>query len=81
MPATCPLHSLCDVAPGLVDERIEAFAPQLRAGSPAIDAGAPEDAPPGDLGGRARDGRPDLGAYEWWEPQAWLYLPVLIRGS
>jgi hypothetical protein len=81
MPALCPPQSLCGVAPGLADERIESLNPQLRDGSPAIDAGTSEGAPRDDLRGLSRDARPDLGAYEWWEPQAWLYLPLLIRGS
>ncbi|RMG52508.1 MAG: right-handed parallel beta-helix repeat-containing protein [Acidobacteria bacterium] len=37
----------------------------LQEGSPAIDAGSPEDAPADDLEGRPRDDRPDIGAYEY----------------
>jgi len=37
----------------------------LAGGSPAIDAGTATDAPAVDLEGRARDGKPDLGAYEY----------------
>lgn len=37
---------------------------RLRADSPALDAGASGDAPATDLEGKARTGRPDLGAYE-----------------
>lgn len=36
----------------------------LRPGSPAIDAGSPEDAPTTDARGRTRTGRPDIGALE-----------------
>jgi parallel beta-helix repeat protein len=36
----------------------------LKEGSPAIDAGDPENAPLRDLEGRDRDGKPDIGAYE-----------------
>jgi hypothetical protein len=51
----------------------------LQAGSPAIDAGTATGAPADDLVGYARDATPDLGAYEWWEPAAWVYLPVVQR--
>jgi hypothetical protein len=81
MPSPCPAQSLCGVEPGLADARIGTLNPQLSAGSPAIDAGTTAGAPADDLTGRQRDAHPDLGAYEWWEPQAWLYLPLLIRGS
>jgi hypothetical protein len=81
MPSPCPAQSLCGVVPGLADARIEALNPQLTAGSAAIDAGTTTGAPAEDLTGRKRDAQPDLGAYEWWEPKAWLYLPLLIRGS
>jgi predicted GH43/DUF377 family glycosyl hydrolase len=37
----------------------------LQAGSPAIDAGTPADAPPLDLDGTPRDVNPDMGAYEY----------------
>lgn len=80
MPDPCPVQSLCGIAPGLVDEQIERLNAQLQPGSPAIDAGTTEGAPGEDLRGRARDGRPDLGAYEWLTPRAWAYLPLLVRG-
>ena len=78
-PETCPPQSLCDIPPGLADERIETFNPQLTAGSPAVDAGALDGAPGEDLTGRARDGQPDLGAFELWTPSTWLYLPVVHK--
>ena len=53
--------------------------PHLQVGSPAIDAGTATGAPADDLVGCARDATPDLGAYEWWEPVAWVYLPVVQR--
>ena len=42
-----------------------AVDPHLRAGSPAINDGTANGAPRDDLEGRARDARPDIGAYEW----------------
>lgn len=60
----------------------------LLPGSPAIDAGNP--AAPGS-GGNACEAsdqrgvaRPqgtwcDIGAYEWWQPVAWIYLPLILR--
>jgi hypothetical protein len=38
---------------------------RLRAGSPAINTGSPQSAPPVDKLGLARDSRPDAGAYEF----------------
>lgn len=53
----------------------------LREDSPAIDAGLPAAAPPDDLGGRPRDIRPDIGAWEWWRVVAWVHLPMVRKGS
>ncbi len=50
----------------------------LRAGSPAIDAGTAEGAPWVDLDHRPRDTRPDIGAYEFWQPTARRYLPLVM---
>lgn len=51
----------------------------LQAGSPAINAGNATGAPHEDLEGRVRDAQPDIGAYEYWEPTARLYLPLVLR--
>ena len=51
----------------------------LQAGSPAINAGTPNGAPTVDLENRPRDAQPDIGAYEFWQPAAWLYLPLVVR--
>ncbi len=51
----------------------------LQAGSPAIDAGSTEAAPPVDLENRPRDARPDIGAYEYWQASSWVYLPLVGR--
>ncbi len=59
----------------------------LREGSPAIDTGSPIGAPAEDFDGRARpldgdgDGMVihDIGAYEAWQPVAWIYLPLVIK--
>ncbi len=51
----------------------------LQAGSPAVDVGSAADAPPDDAQGYARDIQPDLGAYEYWEPTDWVYLPVILK--
>lgn len=50
----------------------------LQAGSQAINNGTTTDAPTDDLDGRTRDAYPDIGAYEWWEPTDWVYLPVVL---
>ena len=55
MPEPCPPHSLCDTAPGLVNESIDNFDGQLLPDSPAIDAGIIEQAPLDDIDGRTRD--------------------------
>jgi len=75
----CPVntHDICG-SPGLVDDAIDTFDPHLLAVSPAIDAGLPDSAPPDDLDGRPRVGTPDLGAYEWHEPVARVYVPVVV---
>jgi len=51
----------------------------LRAGSAAIDAASHDAAPPQDLEGRQRDARPDIGAYEYWRPSAWVWLPMILK--
>ncbi len=51
----------------------------LQAGSPAIDAGSAEGAPAVDLENHPRDARPDIGAYEYRQAAAWLYLPLALR--
>jgi hypothetical protein len=53
----------------------------LQESSPAVNSGTPAGAPSNDAEGRPRDAQPDLGAYERWEPSAWIYVPVAIRGS
>ncbi|MFW6116064.1 MAG: choice-of-anchor Q domain-containing protein, partial [Chloroflexota bacterium] len=75
-----PPDSLCDVSPGLVDESIDNFDAHLTQASPAIDAGTTDGAPGDDFDGCPRDAQPDLGAYERWEPTAWVYLPLTLRG-
>jgi hypothetical protein len=61
----CPgASNLCDVLSGLANIDIDSFDATLEAGSPAIDAGNPDGAPAEDFTGRARGGRPDIGAYE-----------------
>jgi hypothetical protein len=58
-------HDVCGDRPGVADPSIDSFDGRLLAGSPAIDAGTTEGAPTVDVEGRPRDGRPDIGAYEW----------------
>jgi hypothetical protein len=66
----CPgPHDRCGVAPGLQSALIDAFDARLLPGSPAIDAGSAADGTTTDFEGRARDARPDIGAYEWREPR------------
>lgn len=81
IPDPCPAHSLCDVAPGVMDSGIDTFDAHLRAASPAINNGTPEGAPADDFTGRARDAQPDIGAYEWRALAARVYLPVIVRGD
>jgi hypothetical protein len=65
----------------------EAYGMMLTADSPAIDAGDDTVCPAVDYLGLARpadgDGDGDvvcdMGAYEWWEPVARTYLPLLVR--
>jgi hypothetical protein len=54
---------------------------RLQENSPAVNTGSATDAPSNDVEGRPRDAQPDLGAYERWEPSAWIYLPIAIRGQ
>lgn len=59
----------------------------LTAGSPAIDAALNSAAPTTDFEGQPRpiDGNgdavavADIGAYEWWLPSAYLYLPIILK--
>jgi hypothetical protein len=59
----------------------------LTSGSPAIDAGDDAHCPAIDMRSVARpldgdgDGNAhcDMGAYEWQEPSAWIYLPLVAR--
>ncbi len=76
----CPVGSndVCQ-APGLVNPSIDAFNAYLLSTSPAIDAGTTDGAPAGDFAGRPRDAQPDIGAYEWREPAAWVYLPLVLK--
>ena len=78
-PDPCPLASLCDIAPGLADQSLETFDAPLTESSPAIDAGTSQGAPVDDFAGRLRDARPDLGAYEQWEPVTWIYVPLILK--
>jgi hypothetical protein len=76
----CPVgsHDICQ-APGLVKPSIDAFNARLLSTSPAIDAGTTDSAPADDFAGRPRDAQPDIGAYEWREPAAWVYLPTVLK--
>jgi hypothetical protein len=76
----CPVgsHDICQ-APGLVNPSIDAFNANLLSTSPAIDAGTTNGAPADDFAGRPRDAQPDIGAYEWREPAAWVYLPLVLK--
>jgi hypothetical protein len=76
----CPVgaHDICQ-APGLVNPSIDAFNAYLLSTSPAIDAGTTNGAPADDFAGRLRDAQPDIGAYEWREPAAWVYLPLVLK--
>lgn len=51
----------------------------LQENSPAVNTGSAVGAPSDDLEGRPRDTHPDMGAYERWEPVAWVYLPLVLR--
>jgi hypothetical protein len=81
MPAPCPDHSLCGVAPGVANSGIDTFDAHLRADSPAIDSGTTDGAPADDFTGRPRDAQPDIGAYEWRELTAQVYLPMAVRSG
>ena len=78
-PSPCPSGSLCGVSPGLRNSSIHAFDAHLEANSPAINAGTTAGAPDDDFDGRPRDAQPDIGAYEWREPSAQVYLPLILR--
>jgi hypothetical protein len=84
----CPgPHDLCEVSPGLVNTSIDSFDARLLPSSPAIDAGTNTGCPTTDYRGYPRpvdgngDGQAvcDLGAYEWWLPTGWLYLPLVMK--
>jgi len=76
----CPgTHDQCGVAPGLASTAIDSFNAHLITGSLAINAGTLSGAPLNDFDGRVRDAQPDIGAYEWWQPTAWIYLPLIQR--
>jgi hypothetical protein len=84
----CPgSHDLCEASPGLVNPSIDAFDAHLLQSSPAIDAGDNTICAAPDYGGMARpldgngDGNAvcDIGAYERWQPVAWLYLPLVLK--
>jgi hypothetical protein len=47
--------------------------------SPAVDSGSATEAPSTDVEGRPRDTQPDIGAFERWEPSAWIFLPLAIH--
>jgi len=59
------------------DSRVENTLIDLGAGN----AGAPSGAPADDLEGRPRDAHPDMGAYEYRELSARVYLPLVSRYS
>jgi hypothetical protein len=79
----CPgPNNLCDVVPMLANQAIDNFDAHLLEGSPAVNAGTSDGAPANDFAGRVRDAQPDIGAYEWWQPSAWIYMPFVFgRGS
>jgi hypothetical protein len=80
-PDPCPLSSLCDVSPGLVEDSIDNFDAHLADDSPAIDAGTTEGAPTDDFDGHPRDALPDMGAYERreWMTKYRVDLPIILR--
>ncbi len=53
----------------------------VQADSPAINAGSAVGAPTTDLENRPRDAQPDIGAYEFWQPAAHIYLPLVVRAG
>ena len=59
-------HNLCDMPAGLANPSLDAFDAHLQPGSPAIDSGSPEFAPPDDIEKQPRPpgSAPDMGAYE-----------------
>jgi hypothetical protein len=76
----CPgSHNLCDEAAGLVSPAINSFDAHLLMDSPAINAGTPNGAPAMDFDNHLRDANPDIGAYEWRQSTAWIYLPCIFH--
>ena len=65
MPDPCPVHSLCNLDPGLSNASLDAFDGHLLSNSKAVDAGTSDGAPKNDFDGLPRDARPDIGASEW----------------
>jgi hypothetical protein len=53
----------------------------LQQSSPAVNTGSAAEAPANDAEGRPRDPQPDIGAYEQWEPSAWIYMPVALKAT
>jgi hypothetical protein len=70
-------NDICDLPLGLVSTELDSFVAHLLPSSPAINAALVDVAPLDDFDGRARDPQPDIGAYEWWQPAAWVYLPFI----
>jgi hypothetical protein len=79
MPEPCPADSVCGGPLGLARPAIDNFDGHLLPGSPAIDAGTTEGAPPDDVEGQPRDSLPDIGAYEWRATSSRVYLPLAVR--
>lgn len=74
----CPgVHDICDLPLGLDSPALGGFDAHLLASSPAIGAALADVATVDDFDGRNRDPQPDIGAYEWWEAAAWVYLPLV----
>jgi len=61
------VDDLVNVSPSFVNPLMRDY--RLLAGSPAINQGSPNGAPFDDFDGLARDAQPDIGAYEWRQPE------------